>query len=83
MVILPNMSQNKYILTLSCPDRSGIVAAVSSFLADNSCNILESAQFGDENSGKFFMRVVFAGKQDLSEDFKSIGTKFTMNWKIK
>ena len=76
------MSQNKYILTLSCPDRSGIVSAVSGFLADNGCNILESAQFGDEVSNKFFMRVVFAGAKDLSADFKAIGSKFAMNWHL-
>jgi formyltetrahydrofolate deformylase len=72
----------KYILTLSCPDRSGIVAAVSSFLSENGCNILESAQFGDDVSNKFFMRVVFAGSADLSSKFAEIGKNFAMDWKI-
>jgi formyltetrahydrofolate deformylase len=76
------MSQNKYILTLSCPDRSGIVAAVAGFLAGNGCNILESAQFGDEVSNKFFMRVVFAGGSDLSAKFAEIGTEFAMDWQV-
>lgn len=72
----------KYILTLSCPDRSGIVAAVSGFLAEHGCNILESAQFGDEVSNKFFMRVVFVGAENLSEKFAEIGKKFSMDWQI-
>ncbi len=47
------------VLTLSCRDTPGIVGAVGSFLAERDCNILESAQFGDEVSGRFFMRVLF------------------------
>lgn len=73
---------NKYILTLSCPDRSGIVAAVTSFLAEKACNILESAQYNDEDSNRFFMRVVFAGNDDLSNLFEDIAAKFSMDWKI-
>lgn len=45
------------ILTLSCQDRPGIVAAVSGFLATHRFNIRESAQFGDGETGLFFMRV--------------------------
>ncbi|MGE3867097.1 MAG: formyltetrahydrofolate deformylase, partial [Hyphomonadaceae bacterium] len=55
-----------FILTLSCPDRIGVVAAVSGFLAGQSCNILESAQFGDRATGEFFMRVVFQAPDDAS-----------------
>jgi formyltetrahydrofolate deformylase len=47
------------VLTLSCPDRIGIVADVSRFLAEHGCNILESAQHGDAANGRFFMRTVF------------------------
>ncbi len=46
-----------YILTLSCPDKPGIVHAVSGFLATRQINILTSAQFFDPQSGRFFMRV--------------------------
>ena len=49
----------RYSLNLSCTDRMGIVADVASFLAQQDCNILESAQFDDEISGQFFMRTVF------------------------
>jgi formyltetrahydrofolate deformylase len=83
MSILAKMSNSKkFILTLSCPDRQGIVAAVSGFLAQNNCNILESAQYDDEASNKFFMRVVFAGEQNLSNKFADIAKDFTMDWQL-
>ena len=49
-----------YVLTLSCPDRPGIVHAVSGYLFERGGNILESQQFDDTESGRFFMRIVFA-----------------------
>jgi len=48
-----------YILTIICPDRPGIVYAVSQFLFENHCNIIDSAQFTDHFSGRFFMRIHF------------------------
>ena len=51
-----------YILTLSCEDVIGIVAAVSGFLAAERCNIQESAQFFDHQTGRFFLRTVFASE---------------------
>ena len=48
-----------FLLTVSCPDRVGIVADVSRFLVDNDCNILESAQFGDAGNQRFFLRTGF------------------------
>jgi len=48
-----------YVLTLSCKDRPGLVAAVAGLLAENGANILEAQQFDDLESGRFFMRVVF------------------------
>ena len=50
----------EYVLTLSCPDVPGIVYAVSSFLVQHHCSIETSQQFGDGDSGLFFMRVRFA-----------------------
>lgn len=58
--------QNQAILTLSCPDGPGIVATVSGFLSDLGCNILDSAQFGDSLTNRFFMRVQFDLGQDAS-----------------
>ena len=49
----------EFVLTLSCPDRPGIVAAVSGLLAGRGGNITESQQFGDRDTGRFFMRVQF------------------------
>jgi formyltetrahydrofolate deformylase len=53
------MTTSRIVLTLSCTDRPGIVGAVGTFLAERGCNIVESAQFGDVDTGRFFMRVVF------------------------
>ncbi|MCT2592658.1 formyltetrahydrofolate deformylase [Streptomyces sp. N2-109] len=51
----------EFVLTLSCPDKQGIVHAVSSFLFMTGCNIEDSQQFGDRDTGLFFMRVHFSG----------------------
>jgi formyltetrahydrofolate deformylase len=56
----------RFILTLSCPDQPGIVAAISGSLAEAGCNITDSAQFGDPASGTFFMRVSFSAPPEKS-----------------
>jgi formyltetrahydrofolate deformylase len=56
----------RFTLTLSCPDRKGIVSAVAGFLVQNHCNILDSAQFGDASLGRFFMRVTFLSERATS-----------------
>jgi formyltetrahydrofolate deformylase len=76
----------RYILRLSCPDRMGIVAAVGSFLVEHHCNIVESAQFGDQ-SQRFFMRVSFDCLQPFTAEqlraaFAPVGEKFDMQWAI-
>jgi formyltetrahydrofolate deformylase len=53
------MHERTAILTLSCPNRPGIVAAVSTLLFEAGCNILDAQQFDDTETGRFFMRVVF------------------------
>lgn len=60
---------NEIVLTLSCADRPGIVAAVAGFLAERGFSIRESQQFGDQETGLFFMRVhaVADRSADLSE----------------
>jgi formyltetrahydrofolate deformylase len=77
---------SEYILTLSCPDRRGIVRAVSGVLADNGCNILDSAQFNDVATSVFYMRVHFAdetgGGHDLREKFAPLGEEFAMDWQL-
>jgi len=76
----------EYILTLSCPDRIGIVAAVAGFLAERQGNILASAQFDDRLSNRFFMRVQFEidglDKERLETEFKAIADRFAMDWQL-
>lgn len=75
-----------YILTLSCPDRPGIVHAVSGFLLERGGNIEEAAQYNDHDTGLFFMRVRFACGQLTQEDLRSqlrhFGEGFQMDWKL-
>ena len=47
----------EHLLVLSCPDRPGIVHAVSSFLVMTGCNILDSQQYRDPDTDRFFLRV--------------------------
>ncbi len=83
------MNDNRYILTLSCADVRGIVAAVSGFLADNFGFIIESAQFGDESTGRFFLRIEFRMEQGgKSQDalkklfHDQVAQRFAMQWEI-
>ncbi len=78
---------HRFVLTLSCPDRTGIVASVANFLLDQRCNIVDSAQFGDAANKLFFMRVCFAPEQptqaeDIRGAFSSIAERFAMQWSI-
>jgi formyltetrahydrofolate deformylase len=57
----------RHILTLSCPDRTGIVHAVSGFLLEQQANIEEAAQYSDADTGLFFMRVEFTCEVSLNE----------------
>ncbi|MBY6345604.1 formyltetrahydrofolate deformylase [Providencia rettgeri] len=74
---------NDYILTLSCPDRTGIVHSVSGWLLEQNGNILEAQQFGDAATNRFFLRIQFSlpEKQDvnaLQASFAPIAEKFGM-----
>ncbi|WP_313160917.1 ACT domain-containing protein, partial [Stenotrophomonas sp.] len=75
------------ILTLSCPDRTGIVYRVSGLLFELGCNILDAQQFGDEESGRFFLRVHFdrAAERSLADveaRMATLGSEFTMDWQL-
>jgi formyltetrahydrofolate deformylase len=63
----------QFILTLSCPDRPGIVHAVTGFLFDRGANIVEAAQFNDDATGLFFMRVRFDCPEPASVDTLAAG----------
>jgi len=75
------------ILTLSCPDQRGIVAKVSAFLFERGCNILDAQQFDDQETGQFFMRVVFdaddADHAALRADFTVVATALSMKWTLR
>jgi formyltetrahydrofolate deformylase len=78
----------EFILTLSCPDKPGIVYAVSSFLVQHSANIIDSQQYGEPDGGLFFMRVHFSvpppGRPtaELERDFSWVAEAFGMAWRI-
>ncbi|HYE50441.1 MAG TPA: formyltetrahydrofolate deformylase, partial [Azospirillaceae bacterium] len=74
------------ILTLSCPDRIGIVAAVSGCLSEQGCNIIDSAQFGDRISGRFFLRISFAAPEGGTDAVRAglapVAERFGMDWQL-
>ena len=76
------------ILTLSCPDRPGLVHAVSGFLVDVPANIVESHQFEDPRHGRFFMRIRFdlleAGVSvaEVRDGFEPVAVEHAMAWNI-
>ncbi|WP_375737682.1 formyltetrahydrofolate deformylase [Pseudomonas boanensis] len=80
---------NHYILKISCPATSGIVAAVTTYLAGRECYLSELAQFDDEITGRFFMRAVFrfntGAKPDidtLRQGFDDVAVPFEMDWEL-
>jgi formyltetrahydrofolate deformylase len=83
------MPDHQYVLTLSCPDRPGIVSAVSTFLAHNGQNILDAQQFNDVETDHFFMRVVFTAADlavnlaALQTGFTAIAERFGMRWQMR
>ena len=81
------MSQPEFVLTLSCPDTVGIVHAVTGVMVDQGCNIIDSAQFGDAGSKRFFMRVTFSGPDAMTRGaiqnaFAGTAKTFGMDWHI-
>lgn len=82
------MLDQRHVLTLSCPDRPGLVAGMARLLADNGGNIMESQQFNDKESDRFFMRVVFEMGEGTSIDgFRSAISVYAldceMDWRLR
>jgi formyltetrahydrofolate deformylase len=81
-------SSAQHVLTLSCTDRPGIVGAVANFLAERGCNIIDSAQFGDLDARRFFMRVLYERLDRASDpaaiaaSFETVAARFAMRWEI-
>lgn len=78
--------ENTYVLNLSCPDRPGIVHAVSGFLFDNGGNIEEAAQYNDHDTGLFFMRVQFAcaglSEAELHQRLDALAAPLSMKFSL-
>lgn len=74
------------VLTLSCADRPGITARVTSFLFERGGNILEAQQFNDRSSDAFFMRVEFdpgeASREMIRTEFAPIAAEHAMDWEL-
>ena len=83
---------NEHLLVLSCPDRPGIVHAVSTFLVVTGCNILDSQQYRDPDTERFFLRVHFAASDPAGDPaetaahlraaFVATATSFGMDWHL-
>ena len=81
------MSGGDYVWRLSCPDRPGIVAAVSTLLAESGCNIEQSQQYGDPDTRTFFLRVQLSAPdglalEDLRTRVRPIAERFSMSWEL-
>jgi formyltetrahydrofolate deformylase len=86
---MTELGKQELTLTATCPGATGIVAAVSGFLADQGCYIVEMSEFDDVRAGRFFVRAVFrerpddpAGLDTLRDGFTPIAERFDMQWKI-
>ncbi len=83
------MFEQTFVLTLACPNRPGIVAAVATYLFESGCNILDAQQFDDVPTDAFFMRVVFnrlenaRAAEAIISDFAPLGQRFSMDWSIR
>ncbi len=76
-----------FVLTVSCRSTRGIVAALSGYLAEQGCNIVDSSQFDDLDTGRFFMRISFLSEEGkgldaLEEGLKPIADRFEMTTEI-
>jgi len=82
-------SQNKYVLLATCPDTIGINQAVNNFIYERGGNIMDAAQFNDQQDQQFFVRFEFAGferelppLEQLNQEFAVIAEPFNMRWQI-
>ncbi len=77
----------QFVLTLSCPDRPGIIRAVAGHLADAGCNVVDSQQFADPQTTRFFLRAQADPPDGLDLDalrgsFAGVAHNFGMRWEI-
>ena len=87
MTTMPQEANN-YIFTGTCRAGSGVVAAVTSYLAERNCYICALEQLDDDSTNKFFMRAVFRPQQgspsieNIRESFNQVSDAFDMEWRI-
>ncbi|MET1037459.1 MAG: formyltetrahydrofolate deformylase, partial [Aeromicrobium sp.] len=83
---LSELGTATYVLTLTCADRPGLVRAVSSFLDEHGCDIVESQQFDDVTGEEFYMRVQFRSSETdvavLREGFGDVAARHEMTWAV-
>ncbi len=78
----------RFILTITCPDRTGIVAGVSGFIAEHGGWVLEAAQHGDLETGKFFQRIEILaeslpfGPDEFAERFAPLASELQLRWNL-
>jgi formyltetrahydrofolate deformylase len=78
----------RYVLTVTCPDRTGIVAAVTGFIAAHGGWVVEAAQHGDLTTGQFFQRIeVLAdslgfGPEEFARRFADVASEFSLDWRL-
>ena len=76
-----------FVLALSCPDQPGIIRAVAGHLADAGCNVVDSQQFADPLTRRFFLRAEADPPDGLDLDtlrgsFAAVGRNFGMDWAL-
>jgi formyltetrahydrofolate deformylase len=82
-------NQVEHVLTLDCPERPGIVHAVSGFLLEKGRDIIELKQFGDRTSNHFFMRIDFTGAdspgltEKMVAEFAPLAQELNLNWRLE
>ncbi len=82
------MSSDQFLLTFSCRDQPGIVAAVSAELLAHGANILDASQFGDVRANRFFSRILFnltgaAGLEEVKSGFEAVAARLEMTWSMR
>ncbi|MBB4041155.1 formyltetrahydrofolate deformylase [Microvirga flocculans] len=86
---MPSSLPQRFVLTLACANRPGIVAAVAGHLSDAGLNILDAQQYDDTQTDRFFMRVVFdpvSGETHLDmleKGFAPLAERFGMTWTLR
>jgi formyltetrahydrofolate deformylase len=83
--VIDDQLAKAYVVTLSCPDRPGIVHAVAGALLVAGCNITDSQQYGSQSTGTFFMRVEAttpASRAEVQAALEPVAEAFGMQWSL-